>query len=503
MDHERPFKTVEVVDSRTNQVCKVACMSCIRGHRTTSCGVPICRAKVFWTVKRPGRPSNSCTCRYGATGGCKCVVARSACPHKSKKGEKRSGECRCDEQGRYCCLLEPHHWDQLLALQKPTVQFLQTKEQLDAKQAASINDPVPQTPAYSTVSSPPAAHSIPGTPGPPQHVHIMPNTFNNDAFQPATPATTLTPRFGMMGIGAPMGTSHGVPRDSLTWQGQAPIAPRDCSVQPGYTESQSARGSCCQAGEPVTQSASSPPPELRGTYPQQHNLHDMSLGQNLTTVPTIVALSQATSSPLPAFDYNHFENDYFKYQFPSAICQNCGLNGCTCRNCPPLFQNFDNSSWAQCCGRKHARDSQTTPAPSTKVARTESYSVEPSVDSSTQPAQPYQFEPFPQQDAFHLNSNHFNNDYKEMELPPPGLPPELDSFAFQEETNGLNHDFALPELEFNDFLNSSEFNTTYENTNHVRVEEKDGDGRGKGDGDGGGGGETEGPPSGGCCCSGS
>ena len=117
MDQEKPFKTIEVIDSRTSQLCKVACMSCIRGHRTTSCGIPVCRTKIFWTVKRPGRPSNSCTCRYGATGGCKCVVAKTACPHKSKKGEKRTGECRCDEQGRYCCLIEPEHWTALLSLQ--------------------------------------------------------------------------------------------------------------------------------------------------------------------------------------------------------------------------------------------------------------------------------------------------------------------------------------------------------------------------------------------------
>jgi hypothetical protein len=147
MDQEKPFKTIEVVDSRTKQVCKVACMSCIRGHRTTSCGIPVCRTKVFWTVKRPGRPSNSCTCRYGATGGCKCVVAKSACPHKAKKGEKRSGECRCDEQGRYCCLLEPEHWAALHGLQKPTVDFFPSRELLESNQASTNHMAIPQTPA--------------------------------------------------------------------------------------------------------------------------------------------------------------------------------------------------------------------------------------------------------------------------------------------------------------------------------------------------------------------
>ena len=425
------------------------------------------------------------------------MVARSACPHKSKKGEKRSGECRCDEQGRYCCLLEPHHWDQLLSLQKPTVDFSQTREQLDAKQAGSMNGSVPQTPAYSMVSSPPpAVHSVPSTPAPAQHVHIMPNNYNNNVFQSTTPTTTLTPRFGMMGIGAPMGSARDVSMDVLAWQGQAPTAPREYNPQPVYSEPQPERGSCCQAGEPVIQSPRSPPPELDGTYTQQHNLHEMSLGQNFNAVPTTVSLSQVSSPPPPAFDYNHFESDYFRYQFPSAICQNCGLNGCTCRNCPPVFQNFNNTSWAQCCGRKHARDPQPSPAPS-KVARTENYSAGQGVHMQPELAQSYQNESFPQQETFPLDGNQFINDYDEMELPPPGLPPELDPFSLQEGPNGLNHDFHIPELEFNDFLNSSEFNTNHENTNHTGTEEKDGDGKGKGDGDG-----DEGR-SGGCCCSGS
>ena len=136
MDLEKPFKTIEVIDKDTKQVCKIACMSCIRGHRTTSCGIPVCRSKVFWTVKRPGRPSNSCTCRFNASGVCKCVTAIPKCPHKSRKGEKRSSECRCDEQGRFCCLLEPEHWRKLMALEKPTVQFYPSRETLEAWQAS-------------------------------------------------------------------------------------------------------------------------------------------------------------------------------------------------------------------------------------------------------------------------------------------------------------------------------------------------------------------------------
>ena len=160
MDQEKPFKTIEVIDSRTQQVCKVACMSCIRGHRTTSCGIPVCRSKIFWTVKRPGRPSNSCNCRFGATGGCRCVVAKNACPHKPKKGEKRSGECRCDEQGRYCCLLEPEQWAVLMALGKPLADFYPSREAMEARFTAPAPMSMPMTPQTHTFVS------MPGTPAP-------------------------------------------------------------------------------------------------------------------------------------------------------------------------------------------------------------------------------------------------------------------------------------------------------------------------------------------------
>lgn len=68
----------------------------------------------------------------------------------------------------------------------------------------------------------------------------------------------------------------------------------------------------------------------------------------------LAGLIPPASAPVPSpFDFNKMTTDYFQYQLPSAICQNCGLSGCTCRSCPPVLQ-ASNGSWAQCCGRKHA-----------------------------------------------------------------------------------------------------------------------------------------------------
>jgi hypothetical protein len=264
MDQEKPFKTIEVVDSRTKQVCKVACMSCIRGHRTTSCGIPVCRTKVFWTVKRPGRPSNSCTCRYGATGGCKCVVAKSACPHKAKTGEKRSGECRCDEQGRYCCLLEPEHWAALHGLQKPTVDFFPSRELLESNQASTNHMAIPQTPAY-PMSSPPATNSIPSTP-----IHVMNNNYGS--YQ-TMQSTSLTPRFGMMGVGR-QGSTHPRPQDVLAWEGQASPAPREVVLPPMYESIQPEQSDCCQSSTSRAQGIHSPLEPRHHSFSQSNSLQD-------------------------------------------------------------------------------------------------------------------------------------------------------------------------------------------------------------------------------------
>ena len=353
MENDKPFKTIEVIDSKTNQTCKVACMSCIRGHRTTSCGIPVCRNKIFWTVKRPGRPSNSCTCRYGATGGCKCVVAKSACPHKPKRGEKRSGECRCDEQGRYCCLLDPGHWTVLVNLQKPTVDFYSTREALDARYAPSTPMTIPATPPYST-GSPQTLGSVVSTPRT-RNVAEQMHRFSGQQHGLQSPhSATLTPRFGMMGIGVPQGPEEVTTPEVLSWEGKTSEAPQ--SYQPFQYEQPQEQRSCCQVAATPEQREQYAPfvPDLDDLLPPV-SLDPFANDTQITSVPEQQQTFAST------FDFNKLSNDYFAYQFPSAICQTCGLNGCTCRNCPPVMQNFSTGSWAQCCGRKHARTAAYVP----------------------------------------------------------------------------------------------------------------------------------------------
>ena len=359
-------------------------MSCIRGHRTTSCGIPVCRTKIFWTVKRPGRPSNSCTCRYGASGGCKCVVAQSACPHKSKKGEKRSGVCRCDEQGRYCCLLEPEHWNALLALGKPIVDFYPTKEALDAKLVAPLPSTIPQSPSCVTSSprSPSSASSTPGLPNRPRTVRVLPNSYNT--FHVKNPS--FTARFGMMGVGAPQGSGSEPPPDVLFWQGDSPEAPREYHTPTVSHVSPSSLSTAMTSLSPESQ--------VSNTF-------------------------QPSSTIAGAIDFERLQADYFNYQFPSAICQNCGLNGCTCKNCPPVFQNFGTTSWAQCCGRKHARDVQ--PQTAQKVSR-----LRPSAAGAQETLSP----------VADTSDNHLNGGLSQpstngMSWQSSDLPPsELDSLGF-------------------------------------------------------------------------
>ena len=341
MEQDKPFKSIEVTDSSTGQVCKVACMSCIRGHRTTSCGIPVCRTKIFWTVKRPGRPSNSCTCRFGSSGRCTCVVAKSACPHKPKRGEKRTVDCRCDEQGRYCCLLEPEHWDGLVAMQKPLVDFYSSREALEANHATSTNSTYPPTPAHSA-STPQTINSLPSTPGPPAPMH----SIEGQAKEHQSPVWT-TPRFGMMGVGLPLGSRGHQGQDVLVWDGHAPQAPREYNPYSNFRQQ-----------EPVETISPAQPPAASPTLysymapaEQQYQPPEFN--------PVAQSLSEMTipsqEPPASTFDFDKMMEDYLNYQFPSAICQNCGLNGCTCKNCPALMQNSVNGSWAQGCSRKHTR----------------------------------------------------------------------------------------------------------------------------------------------------
>lgn len=486
MEQEKPFKTIEVLDSRTRQLCKVACMSCIRGHRTTSCGIPVCRSKVFWTVKRPGRPSNSCTCRYGATGGCKCVVTKSACPHKAKKGEKRSGECRCDEQGRYCCLLEPEHWTALHALRKPTVDFFQTRELLESHQSVSNQTPVSQPLAY-PISSPPSTISVPNTPN---------NGYGS--FQ-SMQSSTLTPRFGMMGVDDPQG-SHSHPSDLLAWKGQS--APREIVLPPMFEPAESEPSSCCQQSIPRAQIMHSPLEGRHLSFSQSHSPQEMSLSQpyngiNGTHAPAGLppTLSSPSLPPVyepPAFDFGRMQAQYYANQFPNAICQNCGLSGCTCRNCPPIFQNPFNTSWAQCCGRKHAMDVQPNASIPTKIARTATYTGEglrAYSSAISAPFVPQSAEAAYQAHALFAIGQHdeasFHNDLNLR-------PPDDSHSAF--EAFDLDHQLFMPDagqhLDMSEFLLSDLDRSNQEN------------GGGGPGGTAGGidGGDDDGGGGGGCCC---
>lgn len=351
MESDKPFKTVEVMDSRTGQVCKVACMSCIRGHRTTSCGIPVCRTKVFWTVKRPGRPSNTCTCRFGGTGRCQCAVAKSACPHKPKKGEKRSVECRCDEQGRYCCLLESEHWEALFSLQKPRVNFFSSREDLEASQKTPTVPHFPPTPANSA-STPGTVLSTPGTPS--SNGSIQPAQVQSPQWSNIQSPDFQPPRFGMMGIGLPLGSEGHEGKDVLVWNDHAPEAPREY-------HSYASLDSLEITNEPTTLSST----QRLSTAYQQSQTGDAPY-QNPDFAPvsqsfqdmTLVSQDQAPE----VFDFDKLMTDYFNYQFPSAICQNCGMNGCTCRNCPAVMQSFQSGSWAQCCSRKHTQGPHAPPS---------------------------------------------------------------------------------------------------------------------------------------------
>lgn len=363
---DKPFRTIEVLDASTNQTCKVACMSCIRGHRTTSCGIPVCRTKIFWTVKRPGRPSSSCTCRFGASGRCQCVVAKSVCPHKPKKGEKRrAGECRCDEQGRFCCLLEPGDWDVLCNLGKPSVQFFANREDLEAthiggngSRAASGTVGVgslPPTPAYS-VASPQSMASVPGTPTPlPGDGMRFVNATGEHFVEAASPARSTT-RFGMMGLGAPLGDEY-VGHDVLAWDGQSPQAPRAPQNFQSFHEFQTFQQSPNSLPPQQIATPAAPSPFQPLPYQQQHPYPT----SQPTDFPPITESFSSLTLPnthlqqTSTFDIDSFMSEYMSYQFPTAICQHCGMNGCTCKNCPAVMQNFESGSWAQCCSRKHVR----------------------------------------------------------------------------------------------------------------------------------------------------
>jgi len=467
MDQEKPFKTIEVVDSRTSQVCKIACMSCIRGHRTTSCGIPVCRQKIFWTVKRPGRPSNSCNCRYGSTGGCKCVTAMSKCPHKAKKGEKRSSECRCDEQGRYCCLLEPDHWDALAQLQKPTVDFYPNRDALEAGHIAPTPMTIASTPSYFSPATPQRNGSCCGTPAPQytqsQPMHSVPSPHPG-MMSPQT--ADLTPRFGFMGIGGPMGDLGHQSADVMGWNGPSPVAPNSLNHRPIYEQPQIEEQSCCSSStpaiynEPIVEDGGCCQESVPAVSDQDAFSFGDPLSQSLDTFqPPASQEPFDTRYTQPAFDFDRWAQTYQAYQYPNAICQKCGLNGCTCRNCPPVMQNYGTSSWAQCCGRKHAR---MNPAPPPRQPQAQFRMPQP--QSQPQPPQvtmPPHTNTSVQQHPAQLPIGQYTHSATQPPMDfdfelPPDMDMDLLSSLHASGTNGFDQNFDMNQAQdtvsYSDFL---------------------------------------------------
>ena len=153
-----------------------------------------------------------------------------------------------------------------------------------------------------------------------------------------------------MGIGTPHGSEGYVAEDVLHWQGQAPQAPRELQPYADYN------------------SLPPPVPPLNPT-PVQHILpapfayNNVAVQQNQSYDFNPVTQSmqdmsmQPREPPATPLPRDKLMEDYYAYQFPSAICQNCGLFGCNCRSCPPTMQSFD-GSWAKCCSRKHVRTAE-------------------------------------------------------------------------------------------------------------------------------------------------
>lgn len=384
----------EVIDAVNGETLKLACMACIRGHRTKQCGSQACRDKVLWTIKRPGRPSNSCMCKFSGTGRCKCVIAKAQCPHKPKKGEKRAVECRCDERGRLCCTLNSDQWQAVTAGQKPALRLYRTQEEL---QASFSNTLISSTyPGMGPMAQGQSPFSTPQTPaasmggftndsGDSTPLTPISTTHMREPSIPQSPAGPPRTRFGMMGTGAPMGGEGHIAADVLSWQGHAPIAPTPRQTYPPPATYAQPPAHSQPSLEPQVDpslrsmpytfdnSVTSPPafsPHHQAAYPHTHPASPLyqpvqarSPGQNMfSTIPPVTAslseLSMASSGALPA--PSAFDVDYFNFQFPGAICQQCGMADCTCRSCPTVLQSTMDGSWQQCCSRKHVHAGPAT-----------------------------------------------------------------------------------------------------------------------------------------------
>ncbi|KAK6437459.1 hypothetical protein LTR95_006339 [Oleoguttula sp. CCFEE 5521] len=313
----------------------------------------------------------------------------SKCPHKVKKGEKRSNECRCDEQGRYCCLLEPDHWETLMRLEKPGVTFFSSREALEATQHGT-RGATPATPNYYVPGTPGSNTSIPSTP-------LVRTRQTSLLREPITPfesilpsQSTLTPSFGYMGLGSPVGTSGVHSPELLPWDGIMSSVPYEPPMY-GFNDAPQSEGrSCCQPSappvdsRPQTQISSCCQPAIDDADDDYDMEGGGSCCQRSTqstvaphtiahdeTFPKLEPLDPFLGSTVPpdfgaiytppTFDFDRWVQNYQTYQMPGAICQKCGLNGCTCRSCPTLMQNQSTTSWAHGCGRAHARNMQAQP----------------------------------------------------------------------------------------------------------------------------------------------
>jgi hypothetical protein len=313
-------------------------------------------------------------------------------------------------------------------------------------------------------------------------MHTMMNGFSAYPQRPST----LSPQFGILAMDSPLS----VAQDAMVWDSQSPLAARDSGTQYTYAGSQQESGSCCQPATPTV-------PTLGVSSPQQQ--HQEMIGQAVpltSPLPTPQLYSNehiaaATTAQMqqttPAFDFQRLQTDYFNYQFPSAICQNCGLYGCSCRNCPPVFQNFGTTSWAQYCGRKHAREAPpppTLPVIAPKIAPPQQTWMADQVVPSMQADQPIVHDGFIQSPPFPLPDQNFQLDFSDLNMVPPVDPLAFDSFV-------LGSELLLPagadSLNLDEYLLSDLNNTSHDAMEVVNEVKPDDDQSGGG---------------GGCCCGG-
>lgn len=242
----------------------------------------------------------------------------------------------------------------------------------------------PQTPAASVGGFTNGTGSTPQTP---LSVQLPPVGIAQLPPKPESPAARTSTRFGMMGIGAPMGSEGHLGEDVLSWQGQTPIAPAprpSYALTPAYHQQHPhghptfppAQIPSYSATPYAFENSISQPPVFSPPHPQTpiHSNPHTPLYQpqpaqfqpqnTFDTMPPVTAsldqLSMAPSTTLSSL--SSFDTDYFNFQFPGAICQQCGMANCTCRACPTVLQNTMDGSWRQCCSRKHVHFGPTNTA---------------------------------------------------------------------------------------------------------------------------------------------